>query len=154
QQKQGLMLPIDLKVAKDQLSGARTLAKILRQQTVAGQLEMSRSLGLTSPYKLRLVNVLPEAPHPPTAEQLLGASLNRHPSVQEQRALTNEAKEDYRIERYRLYPSVTLDGAALYIDDFSSSNASVYTGGIVVSIPIFDFGTQLATARSKLMKYR
>jgi outer membrane protein TolC len=154
QQKQGLMLPIDLKVAQDQLSGARTLAKILRQQIVAGQLELSRSLGLTSPSKLRLVNILPDPPDPPTAEQLLGASLNRHPSVQVQRALTNEAREDYRLERYRLYPSVSLNGSANYIDDFSPSNATVYSGVVVVSIPIFDFGAQLATARSRLMKYR
>jgi outer membrane protein TolC len=155
QQKQGLKLPIDLKVAKDQLSGAQSLAKLLRQQAVAGSLELSRSLGLLSSSKLALASILPDPPDPPpTAEQLLGASLNRHPSLQVQRATIDQAKQDYRLERFRLYPSVSLDGSATYIDDFSPANASIFTGVISVSVPIFDFGAQLATARSKLMKYK
>ncbi len=153
--KQGQKLPIDLKVAKDQLSGAQNLAKLLRQQAVAGSLELSRSLGLPSSSKLALSNILPDPPDPPpTAEQLLGAALNRHPSLEVQRAMIEEAKQNYRLERFRLYPSVSLDGSAIYIDDFSPANASIFTGAITVSVPIFDFGAQLATARSKLIKYK
>src|SRR5712692_139240 len=62
QLKQGLKLPIDLKVEKDQLSGARTLAKLLRQQAVAGSLELSRSLGQHSSSNLALSNILPDPP--------------------------------------------------------------------------------------------
>jgi outer membrane protein TolC len=155
QEKQGLKLPIDVKVARDQLRGARGLAKLLRQQAVAGSLELSRSLGLPSSAELSLAGTLPDPPYPPpTAEQLLGASLSHHPSLERQRALIDEAKQDYRLERYRLYPSVYLDGSAIYLDDFGSSNASAYAGTVTVSVPIFDFGAQLATARSKLMKYK
>src|SRR5712691_11390896 len=155
EQKRGLKLPIDLKVAKEQLSGARTLAKLLREQAVAGSLELSRSLGQPSSSNLALSNILPYSHDPPTtAEQLLGGSLARHPSLQVQRAMIDQAKQDYRLERFRLYPSVSLDGAATYIDDFSPANASIFTGAITVSVPIFDFGAQLATARGKLMKYK
>src|SRR5712692_4978903 len=155
QLKQGLKLPIDLKVEKDQLSGARTLAKLLRQQAVAGSLELSRSLGQPSSSNLALSNILPDPPDPPpTAEQLLGGSLARHPSLQVQRAVIDQAKQDYRLERFRLYPSVSLAGSATYIDDFSPANGSLFFGGITVSVPIFDFGAQLATARSKLMTYK
>src|ERR1051325_287523 len=38
QQKQGLKLPIDVKVAKEQFSGGQTLLTLLRQQAVAGSL--------------------------------------------------------------------------------------------------------------------
>ncbi|PYX02586.1 MAG: hypothetical protein DMG85_21245, partial [Acidobacteria bacterium] len=48
QQKQGLKLPIDVKVAKDQLSAAQTLLTLLRQQAVAGSLGLSKTLGLSS----------------------------------------------------------------------------------------------------------
>ena len=154
QQKQGLMLPIDLKLAQGQLSGARSLAKILREQAVAGTIEMSRDLGFASPSELHLSNELPEPPEPPSAEQLLGTSLDQHPSLQVQRAVIDQAREDYRLERFRLYPSVSLDGSFVYIDDFSPSNASIYTGAVTVDVPIFDFGAQLATARAKLMKYK
>ena len=54
QQKQGLMLPIDLKLARSQFSGAQTLAKILRQQAVAGRIELARALGFESPDQLNL----------------------------------------------------------------------------------------------------
>src|SRR5437773_2484163 len=155
QQKQGLKLPIDIKVAKDQLSGAQNLAKLLRQQAVAGSLELSRSLGLPSTSELALSSTLPDPPDPPpTAEQLLGGALARHPSLQVQRATIDQAKQNYRLERFRLYPSVSLAGSATYIDDFSPANGSLFFGGITVSVPIFDFGAQLATARSKLMTYK
>lgn len=154
QQKQGLLLPIDLKVARGQLHGAQSLQTILRQQAVAGSIELSRALGMDSPSDLHLERTLPEPPEPPTAEQLLGSSLNQHPSLQVQRAAIDQAKQDYRLERFRLYPAVSLDGTAAHIDNFGSQSANLYTGFITVDIPIFDFGAQLATARAKLLKYK
>jgi outer membrane protein TolC len=155
QQKQGLKLPIDVKVAKDQFSGAQTLLKLLHEQAVAGSLDLSKTLGLSSSSKLSLTNILPDPPDPPpTTEQLLGACLSHHPSLEMQRAVIDQAKQDYRLERFRLYPSVSLAGSATYIDDFSPANGSLFFGGITVSVPIFDFGAQLATARGKLMKYK
>src|SRR5437870_1708578 len=156
QLKQGLKLPIDLKVAKDQFSAAQTLLTLLREQSVAGSLGLSKSLGLSSSSKLSLTNILPDPPDPPpTTEQLLGACLNHHPSLEKQRAVIDQAKQDYRLERFRLYPSVFLDGSATEIDEFDPSNsASVFVGAIAISVPIFDFGAQLATTRSKLMKYK
>src|SRR5438874_9955469 len=156
QQKQGLKLPLDVKVAKEQFSASQTLLTLLRQQAVAGSLGLSKTLGVSSSPNLPLSNVLPDPPDPPpTTEQLVGACLNHHPSLEKQRAVIDQAKQDYRLERYRLYPSVYLDGSADYIDDFNpSNNSTVYTGAIAISVPIFDFGAQLATARAKLMKYK
>lgn len=154
QQKQGLMLPIDLKVAKSQFNGAQTLAKILRQQAVAGRIELARSLGFASESQLHLANELPEPPEPPSAEQLLGPGLAQHPQLQVQHAVIDEARENYRLERFRLYPSVTLDGSAVHVDDFGSNNAEIYLGAVNVNVPIFDFGAQMSTTRAKLAKYQ
>jgi outer membrane protein TolC len=157
QQKQGLKLPIDVKVAKEQLSAGQTLLTLLREQAVAGSLGLSKTLGLPSSPNLSLSNTLPDPPDPlPTTEQLIGACLNHHPSLEKQRAVIDQAKQEYRLERYRLYPSVFLDGSATYIDDFSgvSNSSSVFIGAIAISVPIFDFGAQLATTRSKLMNYK
>jgi outer membrane protein, multidrug efflux system len=157
QQKQGLKLPIDVKVVKEEFSAAQTLLQLLREQAAAGSLGLSKTLGLPSSSNLSLSNVLPDPPDPPpTTEQLIGACLNHHPAVERQRAIIDQAKQDYRLERYRLYPSVFLDGGATYIDDFSgvSNSASVFSGAIAISVPIFDFGAQLATTRSKLMTYK
>src|SRR6266516_5895547 len=157
QQKQGLKLPIDLRLAKEQFSAAKTLAKLLHEEATAGSLALSKSLGLSSPSKLYLSNTLPDPPDPPpTTEQLVGACLSHHPSLQVQRAVIDQAKQAYRLERFRLYPSVYLDGSASYIDDFSgvSNSESFFSGAIAVHLPIFDFGAQLATTRSKLMTYK
>ena len=156
QQKQGLKLPIDVKVAKEQFREAQTLLKLLREQATAGSLALSKTLGLSSSSNLSLSNILPDPPDPPpTTEQLIGACLSHHPSLEKQRAVIDQAKQDYRLERFRLYPSVYLDGSVNYIDDFNPSNSeSVFIGAIAVRVPIFDFGAQLATTRSKLMKYK
>jgi outer membrane protein TolC len=156
QQEQGLKLPIDVKVAKEQFSAAQTLLTILRQQAVAGSLGLSKTLGLSSSRSLHLSDTLPDPPDPPpTTEQLIGACISHHPSLERQRAIADQARQDYRLERFRLYPSVYLDGSANYIDDFNpSDNASVFVGAITVSVPIFDFGAQLATTRSRLLKYK
>ena len=157
QQKQGLKLPVDVKVAKEQSGAAQTLLQLLREQAVAGSLGLSKTLGLPSSSHLPLSDTLPDPPDPPpTTEQLIGACLSHHPSLEKQRAIIDQAKQEYRLERFRLYPSVFLDGAATYIDDFSgvSNSASVYSGAISVNVPIFDFGAQLAATRAKLMKYK
>jgi outer membrane protein TolC len=155
QQKQGLMLPIDLKLARSQLGGAQTLSTILRQQAVAGKIELARALGFTSSSELNLSNELPEPPEPPSAELLLGKnSIDQHPSLQVQKAVIDQALQDYRLERFRLYPSVNLEGSAVHIDDFSPSGAEVYTGAVSVNVPIFDFGAQMSTTRAKRAKYQ
>jgi outer membrane protein TolC len=148
------MLPIDLKLARSQLSGARTLATILRQQAVAGRIQLSGSLGFDSPNQLRLSDELPEPPEPPSAEQLLGSALSLHPQLQVQKAVIDQAREAYRLERFRLYPSVTLDGNAIHIDDFGSNGEELYTGAVSVNVPIFDFGAQMLNTRSKLAAYQ
>lgn len=155
QQKQGLMLPIDLKLARSQLNGAKTLATILRQQAVAGRIELARALGFESPDQLHLSNSLPEPPEPPSADKILSpAVLAVHPSLEVQKAVIDQAREDYQLEHSRLYPSVTLDGSAVHIDDFGSSGAEVYTGSVRVEVPIFDFGAQTSTTRAKLATYQ
>lgn len=154
QQKQGLTLPIDLKLARSQLSGARTLSTILREQAVAGRIEMARALGFTSVSELHLSSELPEPPAPPSAEELLGTSIDQHPSLQVQKAVIDQALQDYRLEHFRLYPSVTLEGSAVHIDDFSPSSAEIYAGAVSVNVPVFDFGAQMSTARAKRAKYQ
>ena len=154
QQKQGLMLPIDLKLARSQYSGAETLSKILRQQAVAGKIELAHALGLENPDDLRLSNQLPEPPEPPSAAELLGPLIAEHPSLQAQKAAIDEAHENYRLERFRLYPSVTLEGSAVHIDDFSGNGSEIYTGLVNVDVPIFDFGAQMSSTRARLAKYQ
>jgi outer membrane protein TolC len=80
--------------------------------------------------------------------------LAEHPSLEIQKAVIDQAHQDYRLERFRLYPSVNLEGSALHIDDFGNSGAEIYLGAVTVNVPIFDFGAQTSTTRAKLAKYQ
>jgi outer membrane protein TolC len=57
------------------------------------------------------------------------------------------------LERYRLYPTVNLNGSAVHIDDFGGSGVEAYTGTVNVNVPIFDFGAQMHTTRGALAKF-
>src|SRR5881394_1442709 len=147
QQQKGLILPVDVEVVTKQLNGAQSLSKIVHQEAVAGHLGLTRLLGLPSSAQVRL-GTLPEPPTPPNAAQLFHTMLARHPSLQVQLANIEKAKQDYRLENFRLYPDVVLHGSAVYVTDFST-DAHLLIGGVTVDIPIWDFGAQLNTMRAR-----
>src|SRR5437763_9792764 len=152
EQQKGLLLPIDVEVVTRQLDSARSLSKTLHEQATAGYLGLARLLGLSSSAHIRLNNTLTEPPAPPDAAELSHTLLARHPSLRVQLAIVNKAKQDYRLENFRLYPSVTLHGSAVDVSDFST-DAHLFVGGVTVDIPIFDFVTQLDTVRARRDTY-
>jgi outer membrane protein len=152
EQQKGLLLPIDVKIVTEQLNGARSLSKVIHEQATAGALGLAQLLGLPSSTHLRLESALPELPPTPDATQMFHTLLALHPSLQVQRANVEKAKQDYRLERFRLYPTVTAHGSAFDVSDFTT-DAHNLIGGITVSIPIFDFGAQRATVRARKYTY-
>src|SRR5437764_295922 len=151
EQQKGLGLPIDVELATKQLNSAQSVSKAIHEQAVAGHLALARLLGLQSSAHITLDGTLPEPSTPPAA-QLFHIMLAQHPSLKVQLANINKAKQDYRLENFRLYPSVTMHGSALDVSDFSS-DAHLFVGGVTVDIPIFDFGTQLDTVRARRDTY-
>src|SRR5437016_3045699 len=167
QQQKGLGLPIDVELATKQLNSAQSLSKALHEQSVAGHLALIRLLSLQSSAHIALDGTLPEPPAPPAAAQLFHTMLAKHPSLQVQLANIEKAKQDYRLENFRLYPDVDLHGSALYITDFSQFHTRTRTGGsqtglnqahdlvggITVNIPIWDLGAPLNTMRARRDTY-
>jgi outer membrane protein, multidrug efflux system len=152
QQGRGLLIPADVAVINEQLTGARALARVIHEQGAAGALELTRLLGLPSSTHIRLVNTLPTPPEPPSAALLLGGALGQHPQLWVQRANIERAKQDWRLERFRQYPSLILHGSALDVNDFSH-DAHQYIGAVTMHIPIWDFGAQRATVRASKDRY-
>jgi len=153
QQKQGLKLPIDVNVTRDQLGGARSLVRVIQEQAVAGKLEIAQLLGFSTGAGFTLASTLPEPPRPPDADQLISKATGQHPSVRVQQATAERAKQNWRLERFRNYPTVTLNGNAIFADDFNPPGAQAYTAAVTVSVPIWDFGAQRALARSRMYTY-
>ena len=152
QQGKGLIIPADVAVINEELNGARALAKVIHEQEAAGALELTRLLGMPSSTHIRLVNTLPSPPEPPSAALLLGSALGQHPELWVQRAKIEKAKQDWRLERFRQYPSLILHGSALDVNDFEH-DAHEYIGGVTLHIPIWDFGAQRATVRARKDSY-
>jgi outer membrane protein TolC len=152
EQQKGLGLPLDVELARKQLNSAQSLSKTIHEQAVAGHLGLIRLLGLPPSAHISLDSTLPDPGAPPPAGQLFHTMLARHPSLKAQLANIEKAKQDYRLENYRLYPSVNLHGSALYVTDFDN-DAHELIGGVTVSIPIFDFGAQLGTVRARRDTY-
>lgn len=152
EQQKGLLLPIDVEIATKQLNSARSLSKVIHEQAVAGYLGLTRLLGLPSSAHISLASTLPEPPTPPDAAQLFHTMLALHPSLKVQLANTEKAKQDYRLENFRMYPSVTMHGSAIDVSDFTS-DGHLFVGGITVDIPIWDFGAQLNTMRARRDTY-
>jgi outer membrane protein TolC len=148
QQGKGLIIPADVAVINEQLNGARALAKVIHEQAAAGSLELTRLLGLPSSTHIRLVNTLPSPPVPPSAGALLSSALAQHPQLFVQRAKIERAKQDWRLERFRQYPSLILHGSAVDVNDFEN-DASEYIGAVTMHIPIWDFGAQRATVLAR-----
>jgi outer membrane protein TolC len=152
QQGKGLIIPADVAVINEQLNGARALAKVIHEQGAAGALALTRMLGLPSSTHIRLVNALPTPPEPPNAALLLGSALAQHPELFVQRAKIDQAKQDWRLERFRQYPSLILHGSAVDVNDFQH-DATQYIGAVTMRIPIWDFGAQRATVRARKDRY-
>jgi outer membrane protein TolC len=153
QQQKGLALPIDVELATKQLNSAQSLSKTLHEQAVAGHLGLTKLLGLPSSAHISIDGTLPEPPAPPSAARLFHTMLAQHPSLRVQLANIEKAKQDYRLENFRLYPSATMRGSALDVTDFNS-DAHLFVGGITVDVPIWDFGAQLNTMRARRDTYR
>jgi len=152
QQGKGLIIPADVNVINEELKGARALAKLIHEQEAAGALSLTRMLGMAPSRHINLLNILPAPPEPPNASLLLGRALTQHPSLGVQRATIDKAKQNWRLERFRLYPSVTMHSSGLYVSDFDQ-DAHVVIAGVTVDVPIFDFGSQLATVRARKDTY-
>ena len=152
QQQKGLGLPIDVELATKQLNSAQSLSNALHEQAVAGHLGLAKLLGLSSSAHISIASTLPEPPAPPPAAQLFHTMMAQHPSLKVQLATIQKAKQDYRLENFRLYPSVTAHGSALDVSDFNS-DAHLFVAGVTVDIPIWDFGAQLNTMRARRDTY-
>jgi outer membrane protein TolC len=152
EQQKGLGLPIDVELASKQLNSAQSLSKSIHEQAVAGHLALAKLLGLPSSAHVSVASTLPEVPEPPAASRLFHTMMAQHPSLKAQLANIEKARQDYRLENYRLYPSVNLHGSALYVTDFDT-DAHDLVGGITVNIPIWDFGMQLDTVRARRDTY-
>ena len=66
--------------------------------------------------------------------------------------MIDQARQDYRLEHFRLYPSVDLEGRQSISMISALSSADIYAGIVSVNVPIFDFGAQQATTRARLRK--
>src|SRR5581483_11902012 len=70
-----------------------------------------------------------------------------HPALGVQQAKIDTAKQDWKLAKSGLYPSVKLESGFTEATDFQRTDANLFTVGVRVDVPIFDFGHQKALTR-------
>ena len=150
----GLKLQTDIDFAKEQLFSGEEMLRLSKAQHVAAQLHLAGLIGVR-PETLVVSTKLPAVPVLPATDKLVANALAKHPGVGVESAMIDQRFNTYRLARSQLYPQVTLGSSALYGADLTaSSDQHLYSGSLVISVPIFDFGMLQANKRSAEDKYQ
>ena len=149
----GLKLPTDVELAKAQLVSSRQVLQLSKAQDASARLHLAALIGIKSDW-LAVSTRLPRAPVLPPTDKLLADAFAKHPGVGVQNAVVDQQLNTYRIARAQTYPQVTLNSNYLYGTDLAgSTDRHLYTGNIVVSVPIFDFGALSANKHAAADRY-
>ena len=86
-------------------------------------------------------------PPVPALPALLETAKRIHPAIGMQRAKIDSAREDWRLAKSDMHPTVKLESGFTEATDFQKTDANLFTVGVSVNVPIFDFGHRQAATR-------
>ncbi len=153
QMQLGLKLPTDTAAAQAQLASSRQVLQLSKAQDASARLHLAALIGM-KPEGLAVSTKLPRAPVLPPTDKLLADAFAKHPGVGVQNAVVDQQFNSYRIARAQTYPQITLNSNYVYGDNLTgSTDRHLYTGAVVVSVPIFDFGALSANKHAAKDKY-
>ena len=142
-----LAKPADVDLAQAQLTAdqqALTTSQHLAWQSTAS---LCALLGRKTDPSITLDSTEPRIPPVPALPALLETTKSSHPAVGVQRAKIDMAHEDWRLARSAMLPTVKLDSGFTEATDFQRADANLFTVGVSVEVPIFDFGHRQAATR-------
>ncbi len=150
----GLKLPTDLEFARAQLRSSQEMLRLTKAQDAAARLDLAALLGM-NPERLAVSAKLPSAPALPATETLLANASISHPGVGVANAVVNEQFNALRFARAQMYPQVSLNSTYIYGTNLTApTDRHLYSGSVVVGVPIFDFGMLRANKRAAEDRYQ
>ncbi|MBV9128332.1 MAG: TolC family protein [Verrucomicrobia bacterium] len=150
----GLKLPADAAAARAQLLSSRQVLLLSRAQDTSARLHLAGLLD-RKPEQTVVSSRWPTRPALPPAEKFLADAAAKHPSVGVQNAVIGQQFNAFRLARAQTFPQVTANSNFTQGENLTgSAERHLYTGGVTLSVPIFDFGALAASKRAAADKYQ
>lgn len=146
-----LVLPQQVEMAKADLAASQQLLLTSQQRAVDSQRILAEFLGRPVTQKLHLNQTQPAIPAVPALEDFLCRVSTAHPAIQVEKNNVEVAQQQYRIAQTALYPSVNAGVTYTGATGFNAqNNLDTMIAQLGVTVPIFDFGHNLAAEHAAL----
>jgi outer membrane protein len=149
QRELGLRLPQDVELARAQLAAAQATQASTLLNADNSISALGRLLG-RGDGDITIEISKPTIPHLPALHEILVHVMPLHPALQVQQGQIEIARQQVRVDKAALFPSVRLNTAFTGGQDlahFSGGTLSNFLSFIQVDIPLFDFGKRTAAVR-------
>ena len=147
----GLKLPQDVDLAKAQLLSSQQAAASARQNARDANRQLGSVMGRKGDYELVLDDAKQPLPQLQPLENFLDRLMRVHPALQVQQGKVEIARQQLRIDRASVLPTVSLNASFMggeNLEHFNGGdnhrNPTAFLTYIEVAAPLFDFGQRRA----------
>lgn len=153
-----LKLAQDVELARAELTADEQALSSTRQSVHDSYAVLASLIGQPPGQVAQLERERPRFNTLPPLDALLKQASLRHPAIGVQETVVDIEAEKYRLAVAGLLPSANLSTSyavgenLAHISSTSTDTPMLYTAGLVVNVPIFDWGSQLAAVRESRLK--
>ena len=146
----GLKLPQDIELAQAEVDAAQH-ALSSAMLNASSSIEVLSALIGRPDDDFSVDTTLPSIPRLPPLREFLAHVMPSHPALRVQQGRIEIAKQEIRVRKAALYPSVSLNlglAGAQNLQHIQGNTVSNFLSFLQVDIPIFDFGRRKAAVRA------
>jgi len=151
---QNLISRADLLMAEVHLASAKRDLAVARAVVDRAQHALRSAMGLDDGAARIEVEAIPDPPEELQLVQVLVARVREtHPEVKSQEFKVLQSREEVKRAESERWPTLSVNAAYRYADDFDPSGPSQFVAALRLKIPIFDFGRiteKVAAAQARL----
>jgi outer membrane protein len=144
-----LTLEQNVELAKAELKADQQLLQTSKMRATDSGMQLAQLIGRPLHQQLNLDLSEPHIPPLPPLEQFLNRVALNHPAIGVQQANIDLAKQNLRLAESALWPTVNFAANYGVGTGFATQNPALFTVGLHVSIPIFDWGHNLDNERQE-----
>jgi outer membrane protein len=138
-----MTLAQNVELAKSELVSDMQLLQTSRQRAADSGMQLAELIGRPLREQLNLDLSEPRIPPVPPVEKFLCQVAVSHPAIGQQEANIDVAKQNLRLAETALWPTVGISASYSGGTAFSTENPNLFSAGLHVSIPLFDWGHHL-----------
>jgi outer membrane protein TolC len=139
-----LVLPQQVDLAKAELAANQQLLQTTQQRAMDSERILAEFLGREPSRPVKLDQAPPAIPNVPPLDSFLNRVTAAHPAVALQQAAIEIAQQHYHLAQLALYPTVKAGVGYGGSTAFTADNLDLFSAQIGVTVPVFDFGSNLA----------